>query len=93
MTEYDHLSEQEAFFYWLDHLDQQNVPSDLVERLETQEPLSFEPGEIERLEELGKELAGELFDRDAIPELSDMDMDERLLEPEHGQELEHDLDR
>ena len=88
-------SEQEALFQWLeqlDQLDQQQALSELVEHLDTIEPPTLEPEEIDRLEELGKELATDLIERDAIPDLPAMDMDERLLEPEqtHGPDDDHD---
>ena len=86
-------SEQVEFFHWLEQLDQDRPLSELAEHPDALEIPTFEPEELDRLEALGHEYAQELFDRDAIPDLPPLDMDERLLEPEVSQDLEQDLDR
>lgn len=91
MAERDDLLEQDEFYQWLETLDLEKPLSELVEHPDLLELPQFEPEELERLEELGREYAQELFERDAIPDIPPMDIDERLLEPE--QTLDHDLDR
>lgn len=98
MSENTPLSEQEAFLHWLEHLTQQeqelSLP-ELVEHVDTLEPPALTAEELDRLEDLGKELATDLLERDAVPDLPAMDMDERLLEPEapHEHDDDHDLER
>jgi hypothetical protein len=92
MAEKDDLLEQDELYQWLETLDLDRPLSELVEHADVLEPSQFEPEELERLEELGREYAGELFERNAIPDLPPMDIDEHLLEPEQTPDLGHDLD-
>ncbi len=92
MAEKDDLLEQDEFYQWLETLDLDRPLSELVERDDVLEPPQFEPEELERLEDLGREYVQELFERDAIPDLPPMDIDEHLPEPEQAHDLEHDLD-
>jgi hypothetical protein len=93
MAEKDDMLEQDEFYQWLETLDLDRPLSELVEHADVLEPLQFEPEELERLEELGREYAEELFERDAIPDTPSIDIDEQLLEPEHTHDLDYDLDR
>jgi hypothetical protein len=93
MAEKDDLLEQDEFYQWLETLDLDRPLSELVEHPGVLEPPQFEPEELERLEALGREYAQELLERDAIPDIPPMDIDERLLEPEQAHDLDHDIDR
>jgi hypothetical protein len=93
MAEQELSPEQTEFYQWLEELDQDRPLSALVEDPASLEVPQFPSEELDRLEELGRDYAQELFDRDAIPDLPPMDIDERLLEPEVSQELDQDLDR
>ena len=93
MAEKDNVLEQDEFYQWLETLDLDRPLSELVEHPDLLEPPQLEPEELERLEELGREYAQELFERDAIPDIPPMDIDERLLEPEQAHDLDHDVDR
>ncbi len=93
MAEQELSSEQTEFYQWLEELDQDRPLSELVEHPDSLEVPQFPLEELDLLEELGRDYAQELFDRDAIPDLPPMDIDERLLEPEVSQELDQDLDR
>lgn len=93
MAKRDDLREQDEFYQWLETLDLNRPLSELVEHPDLLELPQFEPEELERLEELGREYAQELLDRDAIPDIPPMDIDERLLEPEQTLDLDHDIDR
>jgi hypothetical protein len=92
MAERDDILEQDEFYQWLETLDLDKPLSELVEHPNVLEPPQFEPEELVRLEELGREYAQELFERDAIPDIPPMDIDEHLLEPEQTLDLEHDAD-
>jgi hypothetical protein len=92
MAEQEVSPEQVEFYQWLGELGQDTPLSDLVEQPDSAEAPLFEPEELERLEELGRAYAQELFERDAIPDMPPMDMDERLLEPEPMLEFDQDLD-
>lgn len=93
MAEKDDLLEQDEFYQWLETLDLDRPLSELVEHPDLLEQPQFEPEELERLEELGREYAQELIERDAIPDIPPMDIDERLLEPEQTLDLDYDIDR
>lgn len=93
MAEQDDVLAQDEFSQWLETLDFDRPLSELVEHTDLLKPLQFEPEELERLEELGYEYAQELFERDMIPDIPPLDIDERLLEPEQAHDLDYDLDR
>ncbi len=78
---------------WLEGLDLDFPLSELIDDPAWLESPTFSQEELAYLEGLGLEYAHELFDRDAIPDMPAMDMPETLLEPEHTQEPDHDLDR
>lgn len=79
---------------WLEGLDLDLPVSDLIDDPAWLENLTFSPEELAYLEELGLDYAQELFGRDVIPDMPEMDMPEPLLEPDHSPELEpdHDVD-
>ena len=74
------------FYQWLAEIDANTDLGDIPEP----EPLA--PEELERLEEAGREYAQELLERDAIPEVGDIDLDERFLEYEPAIEVDVDID-
>lgn len=55
MAERDDLLEQDEFYQWLETLDPDRPLSELAEHPDWLEPPQFEPEELERLEELGRE--------------------------------------
>ena len=87
------LLEQNEFYQWLETLDPERSLSEVAEHPDWLEPPQFEPEELDRLEELGRDYAQELMDRDMIPDIPPMDFDEQLLEPEQPLDLDHDIDR
>ncbi len=93
MAEHELSPEQENFYQWLENLDLNTPLLEEREQLDALEAPSFEPEELEGLEALAREYAQTLFERDAVPDLPPMDLDERLLEPEVSQTIEQDLDR
>ena len=93
MAEHELSPEQAEFYQWLEELDLDRTLSDLIENPAAIEIPQFSSEELERLEGLGRDYAHELFDRDAIPDLPPLDIDERLLEPEVPQDPDHDFDR
>jgi hypothetical protein len=93
MAERDDLLEQDEFYQWLETLDPDRPLSELAEHPDWLEPPQFEPEELERLEELGREYAEELLERDVIPDVPPIDIDEHLLETEQTHDLDHDLER
>ena len=74
------------FYQWLaeinPHLELGEVPE--------LEP--FTPEELEQLEEAGRAYAQELLEQDAIPELGDIDLEERFLEHEPALDVEKNID-
>ncbi len=92
MAEQEYSPEQADFYQWLEELDLDTPLSELVEQPDSLEMPLFPPEELDRLEALGHDYAQELFDRDAIPDLPSMDIDERLLEPDIAQEHDQGLD-
>jgi hypothetical protein len=96
MAEHELSPGQAEFYQWLEELDLDTPLSELVEHLDELEMPQFEPEELERLEALAREYIQELFERDAIPDLPPMDIDERLLEPEPERFMvdpDHEFDR
>ena len=93
MADKDDLLEQNEFYQWLETLDPERSLSEVAEHPDWLEPPQFEPEELDRLEELGRDYAQELMDRDMIPDIPPMDFDEQLLEPEQPLDLDHDIDR
>ena len=93
MADKDDLLEQNEFYQWLETLDPERSLSEVAEHPDWLEPPQFEPEELDRLEELGRDYAQELMDRDMIPDIPPMDFDEQLLEPEQPLDLYHDIDR
>lgn len=89
MADMNHVSQSPdvlAYSQWLAEIEQQPNFDDIPPF----EPL--EPEELERLEEAGRDYAQELFEQGAIPELGDIDLDERFLESEPAVDREIDLD-
>src|SRR5947199_2188239 len=92
MAELDYSPEQDDFYRWIEELDLDISPSELIESPNWLEPVTFEPEELERLEEWARDYAQELSERGLLPDLPPLDMDERLLEPELEQSMDCDLD-
>jgi hypothetical protein len=78
--------EQTEFYQWLEELEYLPPLAGWEESPETLERPEFALEELDRLEDLGREYAQELFDREAIPDLPP-------LEPEMSLDHEPDLDR
>jgi hypothetical protein len=77
---------------WLEGLDLDQPLWELIDDPAWLEGVTFEPDELTHLEELGREYAQELLERDALPDTPLMDMPEAFFEPEHAPEQAHDLD-
>lgn len=77
---------------WLEGLDLDQPLWELIDDPAWLESITFEPDELTHLEELGREYAQELLERDALPDTPPMDMPESVLEPEHTSEQTHNLD-
>lgn len=77
---------------WLEDLDLDQPLSELIDDPAWLEGVTFSPEELAYLEDLGREYAQELLERDALPDTPVMDMPETSLLPEHATEQDHDLD-
>lgn len=77
---------------WLEGLDLERPLWELIDDPAWLEGVTFSQDELTHLEELGREYAQELTDREILPETPAMDMPESLLAPDHAPEPDHDLD-
>ena len=74
---------------WLEELDLDQPLWELIDDPAWLEGVTFEPDELARVEELGREYAQELTEQEMLPEMPPMDTPESLLAPDHDLDFDY----